>query len=153
MICPISTKFQRRRHTIPFSIYHPSPHVSLSECHRQSQVLRRALRRALNLTIQHQGCVVKQVSFITGARSLNAQDLRNKLKFFKVSEAIFEKFESIRTKLDMKIFDEYSNILRCMYCVRLNSVGAQPGQALEQKPIQPPALPLPQNQYLRSLSP
>ncbi len=50
---------------------------------------------------------MKQISFITGARSLYEQDLRNKLKFFKVSEAIFEKFESIRTKLDMKILDEY----------------------------------------------
>ena len=61
--------------------------------------------------------MVKQVSFITGAGSLNEQDLRNNLKFFKVPEV---SFESIRTKLVMEIFDEYSTVLRCMYSTRCN---------------------------------
>ena len=74
-----------------------------------------SLRSALSETIQHQGSMVDQISFIKGTHSLNEQDLRNNLKFFQVPEA---SMESIRTKLVMRIFDEYSNVLRCMYFVQ-----------------------------------
>ena len=60
--------------------------------------------------------MVKQISFIAGSRSLNEQDLRNNLNIFKVPET---SFGSIRTKLAMKIFDEYSNILRYRNSTRI----------------------------------
>ena len=66
--------------------------------------------------------MVEQVSFIAGARSLNEQDLRKKLKFFQVPEA---SIESIRSKLNMRIFDEYTNNLRCMYSTRFNGCTAR----------------------------
>ena len=47
-------------------------------------------------TIGLQGWEVQQVSFIGGARSLNEQDLKNNLRFFKVPQATIE---SIRSKL------------------------------------------------------
>ena len=53
-----------------------------------------AARRSLG----PQGWVVKQVSFITGERLLNEQDLRKNLGFFKV----------------FKIFDDCANILKGM---------------------------------------
>ena len=40
-----------------------------------------SLRIALSNTLQRQGWVVKQISFIAGARSQNEQDLRDNLKF------------------------------------------------------------------------
>ena len=55
------------------------------------------------------GWAVKQMSFITRARSLNEQDLQRNLRFFKVPQA---SIESIRSKLAFKIFDEYANILK-----------------------------------------
>ena len=58
-----------------------------------------------------------QISFITGSRSLNEQDLRETLKFFQVPEA---RIESIGSKLAMRIFYEYANILRYMYSTRFN---------------------------------
>ena len=74
---------------------------------------------------------VEQISFIGGARSLNVQDLRKNLKFYQVPEA---SIESIGSKLAMRIFDEYANILKCMYRTRFN--GAPPGQgtSLEAQP-------------------
>ena len=55
---------------------------------------------------------MKQVSFIAGVCSLNEQDLRQNLEFFEVPQA---GIEVIRSKLVMKIFDEYKNILKDMY--------------------------------------
>ena len=76
-----------------------------------------SLKRALGATLQHQGCQVEQIIFIAGSRSLNEQDLRKNLKFFQVPE---ESIEAIGSKLVMKIFNEYANILRCMYNTRFN---------------------------------
>jgi hypothetical protein len=87
-----------------------------------------SLRIALRNTLQRQGWVVKQNSFIAGARSLNEQDLRNNLTFFKVPEA---SFESIRMKLAMRIFDEYSNFLRCMNSIRFNGCTTRSGTSTE----------------------
>jgi hypothetical protein len=55
---------------------------------------------------------VSQKSFITGARSLNEQDLHENLSYLKVPT---EGIESIRSKLVFKTFDEYANILKGMY--------------------------------------
>ena len=76
-----------------------------------------SLRRSLGIVLQRQGWKVEQISFIVGARFLNEQDLRKNLKFFQVPEA---SIESIGSKLAMRIFDEYANILRCMYSTRFN---------------------------------
>ena len=65
-----------------------------------------SLRPALTKTMQRQGWMVQQVSFVAGARSLNEQELKKNLEYFKVPSA---RVEPIRTKLDMKIFDEYAN--------------------------------------------
>ena len=48
---------------------------------------------------------------------MNEQDLRKNLKFFKVPEA---SIESIYSKLTMRVFDVYANILKCMYSTRFS---------------------------------
>ena len=55
---------------------------------------------------------VLQASFISAARSLNEEDLRKNLPVFKFLQA---GIETIRSRLAMKIYDEYANILRGMY--------------------------------------
>lgn len=75
-----------------------------------------SLRSALSKTLQSQGWVVQQVSFIARARSLNEEDLRKNLQVFKVPQA---GIDTIRSKLGMKIYDEYAYIVRGMYSVRL----------------------------------
>jgi hypothetical protein len=60
---------------------------------------------------------VKQISFITGGWSIKEHDLSNNLGYFKVPQA---GIETPRSKLVFKIFDEYVNILKGMYCMRFN---------------------------------
>ena len=74
---------------------------------------------------------VEQISFIGGARSLNVQDLRKNLKFYQVPEA---SIESIGSKLAMRIFDEYANILKCMYSTRFNGGSTRAGTSSEAQP-------------------
>ena len=69
------------------------------------------------MTMQRQGWKVGQVRFIVGTRSLNEGELKKNLTFFEVPPA---SIEPIRAKLDMKIFDEYANILKGMYSIRCN---------------------------------
>ena len=76
-----------------------------------------SLRSTLTMTMQRQGWKVDQVSFITGARSLNEEELKKNLTFFEVPPV---SIEPIRAKLAMKIFDEYANILKGMYSIRCN---------------------------------
>ena len=76
-----------------------------------------SLRSAINKVIHRQSWKVDQVSFITGARSVDKQDFRNNLKFFGVPEA---SISSIYSKLVMRTFDVYANILKCMYSTRFN---------------------------------
>jgi hypothetical protein len=59
--------------------------------------------------------MVEKISF--GARSLNEEELKKNLEYFKVPSA---SVEPIRTKLAMMIFDEYANILKGMYSIRFN---------------------------------
>jgi len=82
-----------------------------------------SLRSALSDTIHRQGWKVEQISFITGARSVNEQDLRKNLKIFKVPEA---SIKSINSKLTMRIFDVHANILKCMYNTRFDGVRLPP---------------------------
>ena len=65
-----------------------------------------SLRSALAMTMQRQDWKVEQVS-----------ELKKNLTFFEVPPA---SIEPIRAKLDMKIFDEYTNILKGMYSIRCN---------------------------------
>ena len=76
-----------------------------------------SLRSAISMVIQRQSWKVDQVSFITGARSVDKQDFRNNLKFFGVPEA---SISSIYSKLAMRTFDVYANLLKCMYSTRFN---------------------------------
>jgi hypothetical protein len=76
-----------------------------------------SLRSAISTAIQRQGWKVEQISIITGARSVNKQDLSKNLKFFNVSEA---SIQSIYSKLAMRVFDVYANILECMYSTRFS---------------------------------
>ena len=76
-----------------------------------------SLRSALVMTMQRQGWKVEQVSVITGARTLNEEAIKKNLTYFEVPPA---SIEPIRAKLDMKIFDEYANILKGMYSIRCN---------------------------------
>jgi hypothetical protein len=76
-----------------------------------------SLRSAISTVIQRQSWKVDQVSFITGARSVDKQDFRNNMKFFGVPEA---SISSIYSKLAMRTFDVYANILKCMYSTRFN---------------------------------
>ena len=71
-----------------------------------------SLHRALSRTMQREGWKVEQVSFITGARSVNEEDFSKNMKFFNVTEA---SIQSVYSKLTMRVFDVYANILKCMY--------------------------------------
>ena len=100
-----------------------------------------SLIRTLGMTIHHQGWKVEQIGFIVGSWSLNEQDLRRNLKFFRVPEG---NIEVIGSKLATKIFDEYANILRCMYITRFNGDPSRTGSSHEDNPIpeDPPPLSL-----------
>ena len=76
-----------------------------------------SLRSEMVITMQRQGWRVEQVSFITGTRSLNEEELIKNLAYFKVPST---SVEPIRTKLGINIFDEYVNILKGMYSKRFN---------------------------------
>ena len=77
-----------------------------------------SLRSALTITMKCQGSRVEQVSFITGTRSLNEEELEKNLAYlYKVPST---NVEPIHTKLAMKVFDEYANILKSMYSIRFN---------------------------------
>ncbi len=76
-----------------------------------------SLRSALTMTMQRQGWKIEQVSFMVGARSLNEEELKKNLTYFEVPPV---SIEPIHTKLAMKIFDEYTNILKGMYSIRYN---------------------------------
>jgi hypothetical protein len=76
-----------------------------------------SLRSALGKAMQHSGWMVHQRRFVAGARSLNEAEFKENLEYFKVPS---ESIDSIRTKLAMTIFDEYANILKGMYSIRVN---------------------------------
>ena len=76
-----------------------------------------SIRSAISTVIQRQGWKVEQVIFITGARSVDKQDLSKNLKLFRVPEG---SINSIYSKLAMRVFDVYANILKCMYSTRFS---------------------------------
>ncbi len=78
-----------------------------------------SLRQVISTVIQRQGWDVKQVSFITGGRSVDKQDFSKNLKKIKVPVA---SIDSVHSKLAMKVFDVYANILKCMNNTRFSGV-------------------------------
>ncbi len=76
-----------------------------------------SLRSVMSTVIQRQIWKVDQVSFITGTQSVDKQGFSNNMKFFGVPTA---SINSIYSKLVMRTFDVYVNILKCMYITRFN---------------------------------
>ncbi len=68
-----------------------------------------SLRSALVITMERQGWKVEQVNFITGASSLNEEEIKKNLAYFEVPSS---RVEPIHRKITMQIFDEYANILK-----------------------------------------
>jgi hydrogenase maturation factor HypF (carbamoyltransferase family) len=87
-----------------------------------------SLRSALSDAIHRQVWKVELISFATGSRSVNEQDLRKNLKFFRVPEA---SIQSIYSKLVMRVFDVYANILKCMYSTRFSGGPTRSGASSE----------------------
>ena len=83
-----------------------------------------SLRSAISETIQCQGWKVEQIAFITGARSVNKQDLSKNLKFFNVTEA----------SMAMRVFDVYANIFKCMYSTRFSGGSTRSEASPEAQP-------------------
>ena len=90
-------------------------YVVRAKCDAEEQY--QSFRSLLSKAMQRLGWMVKQISFIAGARSVNEEELKKNLEYFKVPKA---SIETIRTKLAMKIFDEYANVLKGTYSVRYN---------------------------------
>jgi hypothetical protein len=84
---------------------------------REAEEQYESLRSAIGKSMQRQGWMAEQISFIAGARSLNEEELEKNLEYFKVPNA---SIEPIRSKLAMKIFNECANILKGMYSIRFN---------------------------------
>ena len=84
---------------------------------REAEGQHESVRSALGNTMQRQGWMVEQVCFIAGVWSLNEEEPKKNLEYFKVPSA---SVEPIRSKLAMKIFDEYANILKGTYSIRFN---------------------------------
>jgi len=87
-----------------------------------------SLRSALSVAIQREGWKVEQVSFITEARSVNKNDFSKNMNFFNVPEA---SIQSIYSKLTMRVFDVYANILKCMYSTRFGRGSTKSEDSLE----------------------
>jgi hypothetical protein len=100
-------------------------HKRMSDCCEQYLVRAKStaekqyasLRSVISTVIQRQSWKVDQVSFITGVRSVDKQDFSNNMNFFGVPTA---SIRSIYSKLAMRTFDVYANILKCMYSTRFN---------------------------------
>ena len=84
---------------------------------RESEQQYQSFRSVLSKTIQRPGWMVEQIRFIAGPWSLNKEELKKNLEYFKVPNV---SIEPIRSKLGMKIFDEYANILKGMHSLRFN---------------------------------
>ena len=98
-----------------------------------------SLHNALSRVIQRTGWKVEQVSFITGARSVNKKDFSKKMKFFNVPEA---SIQSVYSKLTMRVFDVYANILKCMYNTRFSGGSTKSEDPLEAQLTPTAATPL-----------
>jgi hypothetical protein len=87
-----------------------------------------SLRSTISEVIHRHGWKVKQISFVTSWRSVNKQELRKNLKFVQVPEA---SIQSVYSKLTMRVFDVYANILKCMYSTRFSGGSTRLGASSE----------------------
>jgi hypothetical protein len=69
-----------------------------------------SLRSSICTVIQRQGWKVEQISFTTGARSVDKQDLSKNLKFFRVPEASIDSIYSEISDESIRCIREYSQI-------------------------------------------
>jgi hypothetical protein len=70
-----------------------------------------SLRSVISDVIHHQGCKVEQISFVTGSRSENKQDLGKNLKFFQVPEASIQSiYSKVETCESIRCIREYSQM-------------------------------------------
>jgi hypothetical protein len=74
-----------------------------------------SLRSVISDVIQRHDWRVEQISFVTDSHSVNKQDLMKNLKFFQVPEV---SIQSMYSKVEMRVFDVYANILKYMYRTR-----------------------------------
>jgi hypothetical protein len=91
-----------------------------------------SLRSVISTVIHRQGWKVEQISFITGTRSVDKQDLNKNLKFFRVPEG---SINSIYSKLVMRVLDVYANTLNT--CISSDSTGEQQGRRPPKMPNRP----------------
>jgi hypothetical protein len=70
---------------------------------------------------------------------VNKQDLSKNLKFFNVPET---SIHSVYSKLEMRIFEVYANILKCMYSTRFSGGPARSEASPEAQPTPIAAPPL-----------
>jgi hypothetical protein len=98
-----------------------------------------SLRSAISDAIHRQGWKVEQISFVTGSRSVNVKHLRRNLKFFRIPEA---SIQSVYSKLAVRVFDVYANILKCMYSTRFSGGPARAGASSEAQSTSNAATPL-----------
>jgi hypothetical protein len=77
--------------------------------------------------------------YLMGARSVDKKDLSKNLKFFRVPEV---SINSIYSKLAMRAFDVYANILKCMYSTRFSGGATRSEASLPNRPslLSPPSL-------------
>ncbi len=90
-----------------------------------------SLRSDISTVIHRQGWKVEQISFITGTRSVDKEDLTKNLKFFRVPEG---SINSIYSKLAMRVFDVYANTLKCMYNTRFRGGAARSETSSDAQP-------------------
>ena len=95
---------------------------------REAEDQYESLHSAISGAIQRVGWKVEQVSFITGEHSVNKKDFSKNMKFFKVPEA---SIQSVYSKLTMRVFDVYANILKCMYSTRFSGGSTKLEDSLE----------------------
>jgi hypothetical protein len=77
--------------------------------------------------------------FIMGSGSVNKQDLSKNLKFFNVPDA---GIQSIYSKLKMRVFDIYANILKYMYSTRFSGSSTRSEASPEAQPTPILVIPL-----------
>jgi hypothetical protein len=91
-----------------------------------------SLRSVISTVIQRQDWKVEQVSFVTGAQSVDKRDFSKNMRFFKVPEA---SINSIYSKLAMR-HSMYTRIFSNA-CIAPDSTGVQQGRRSPQMPNRP----------------
>ena len=70
---------------------------------------------------------------------MNKKDFSKNMKFFNVPE---DSIQSVYSKLTMRVFDVYANILKCMYSTRFSGGSTKSEDSLEAQSTPTAATPL-----------